>query len=47
MTNKNSLELKIASQRQKLLKACLRHDESKIIKHQQKLLRLYLQQQLD
>lgn len=36
------LQEKIMKRRRKLIKACLKHDEEKMIKHQQKLLRLNL-----
>jgi len=43
MTKKiKSLQQMIVDRRRKLLRACLRHDENKMIKHQHKLLRLYL-----
>ncbi len=43
MTKKiKSLEQKIIERRRKLLKACVEGNEKKMIKHQQKLLRLNL-----
>ena len=45
MTKKiKKLEQKILERRRKLIDACLRHDEKKIIKHQHKLLKLHLHQ---
>lgn len=39
-----ALEEKILNRRKKLIKACLEHNEAKMIKHQHKLLQLSLQQ---
>lgn len=39
----NRLAEKIVKTRKKLLKACVKHDEEKMIKYQHKLLKLNLQ----
>jgi hypothetical protein len=43
MTKKiKDLAQKVYARRKKLIRACLRHDEDKMIKHQHKLLKLHL-----